>query len=86
MKQNILLKQFFNKKVVLIKQNISIKCVCVCSWQDPTWAGGCRLTEGRRRWEEEGGRKGGGMGGQAIWEGIGYEVNLQSELIEVNLK
>ena len=33
-----------------------------------------------------GGEGGGGMGGQAIWEGIGYEVNLQSELIEVNLK
>ena len=83
MKQNISMKQFFyKKKLVLIKQNISIKCVCVVMARSHL---GWRL---QVDWGEEemggGGREEGG--GQAIWEGIGYEVNLQSELIEVNLK
>ena len=68
------MKQYFNKKVVLIKQNISIKCVCVFMARSHL---GWRL---QVDWGEEemggGGREEGG--GQAIWEG--YEVNLQSEL------
>ena len=53
------------------------------SWQDPTWAGGCRWTEWRkgRRWEE-GGAEAKEYGGRGSKRGeVGGKIDLEHEML-----